>query len=150
MAIKQVAENKKARFDYELLETYEAGIELAGPEVKSVKLGHVSIKEAFVVGKDKELWFINGHISPYNPATSNNVDPKRSRKLLLKRSEIDHLISKVQTAGLTIVPVKMYLKNGLIKLEIALAKGKKTYNKKEVMKQRDIDLDAKREIKERF
>lgn len=150
MNVKVIADNKKARFDYEILETFEAGIELNGPEVKSVKAGHISIKEAFVHTKDNEVWLVNAHVSPYNPAARENTDPKRTRKLLLKRSEIDFLTGKVQASGLTVVPVKMYLSHGLVKLEIALAKGKKLYQKKELMKQRDIERDTQRELKERM
>lgn len=149
MNVKVVAENKKARFDYELLETLEAGLELSGPEVKSIKSGHISIKEAYVVPKDAELWLINAHVSPYNPASRENADPKRSRKLLLKRSEIDHLTNQSQAGGLTIVPVKVHLSHGLVKLEISLAKGKKAYNKKETIKRRDIEREVQRELKEK-
>jgi SsrA-binding protein len=150
MKTKVVAENKKARFDYEFIDTLEAGVALTGPEVKSTKESHISIKEAYVVPKDKELMLINAHISPYNPAATNNTDPKRSRRLLLKRSEIDDLIIKSQAGGLTIVPNKVYLKNGLVKVEIALAKGKKAYDKRETLKRRDIDREIQRELKEKL
>jgi SsrA-binding protein len=131
------------------LETYEAGIALTGPEVKSVKEGHISIKEAYVVGKDRELWLINAHISPYNPATVYNQDPKRSRRLLLNREEIDGLANRSQAGGLTIVPVKVYLKRGLVKLEIALARGKKLHDKRETLKRRVIEREVQRELKGR-
>jgi SsrA-binding protein len=147
MSIKVIAFNKKAKFDYELLETFEAGIELIGPEVKSIKVGHISIKEAFVHIKDNQAWLVNAHVTPYGPASYNNRDPKETRRLLLKRSELEHLTSKSQASGLTIVPVKIYLSRGLVKLEIALARGKKLHQKKEALKQKDIERDAQREIK---
>lgn len=150
MNIKVVADNKKARFDYELLETFEAGIELFGPEVKSIKDGHISIKEAYVVPTGSELFLINAHVSPYNPAAHENSEPKRSRRLLLKRTEIDHLIGGAQAGGHTIVPVKIYLSHGLVKLEIALARGKKLHDKRETLKQRDIDRDIAKELKEKY
>jgi SsrA-binding protein len=149
MNIKVIAENRRAKFDYEFLETYEAGIELTGPEVKSAKEGHLSIKEAYVVPKDNQLYLINAHISPYNPAAHENQDPKRSRRLLLKRSEIDTLIRGAEAGGHTIVPVKAYLSHGLVKFEIALARGKKNYNKKETIKRRELDIETQRELKER-
>lgn len=150
MNIKVITDNKKARFDYELIENFEAGIQLTGPEVKSIKEGHISIKEAYVVPNGNELSLINAHISPYNPASRENSDPKRSRKLLLKRKEIDNLLSKVQAGGLTIVPVKVYLSRGLVKLDIALAKGKKSYDKREAIKRKDIERDIQKELKEKL
>ena len=147
--IKIIAVNKKARFDYEILENFEAGIELTGPEVKSIRDGHISLKEAFATVKDNQVWLNNAHVSPYKPAASMNAEPTRPRRLLLKRSEIDELVGKVQAGGNTIVPIKMYLSHGLIKLEIGLARGKKLYQKKQSLKEHDIKLDAEREIKER-
>lgn len=147
MNTKVVADNKKARFDYELLENFEAGLELTGPEVKSIKAGHMSIKEAFVTFKDNEAWLLNAHVSPYGPASRENSDPKRTRRLLLKRTEIDYLKQKAETAGLTVVPVKVYLSKGFIKAEIALARGKKLHDKRETLKRRDIERDVQRELK---
>ncbi len=147
--IKIIADNKKAHFDYDLIETYEAGVELKGPEVKSIKSGHISIKEAFATIKNHEIWLTNAHISPYKPANSNNSEPTRPRKLFLSRNEIDHLIGAVQTQGLTLVPTKVYLSHGLIKAEIALAKGRKKHDKRELLKNRAIDRDLAREIKDR-
>ncbi len=146
-AIKIIAENKKARFDYELLEEYEAGIELTGPEVKSIRDGHISLKEAFATVKDGQIWLNNAHISPYKPAAQNNAEPTRARRLLLKRTEIDSLIGRVEAQGFTIVPVKIYFSHGLIKLEIALARGKKLHNKRSALREHDINLDAQRELK---
>jgi len=147
--IKVVADNKRAHFNYEILETFEAGIELTGPEVKSIESGHISIKESFATIKKDELWLTNAHVSPYKPASLNNAEPTRSRKLFLKKDELNHLVGKVQAEGLTLIPTKIYLSHGLIKVEIALAKGKKAWNKKELIKKRDIDRDLSRELKDR-
>lgn len=146
--IKVIAENKKARFDYELLETYEAGIELTGPEVKSIRDGHISLKESFASVKDNQVWLNNAHVSPYKPAAGNNSEPTRARRLLLKRTEIDRLIGASQASGNTIVPVKIYLSHGIVKLEIALARGRKSHEKKEKLKQKDILRDVQKELKD--
>ena len=147
--IKIVSDNKKARFNYELIETYEAGIELTGPEVKSIKSGHISINEAFATIKSSEIWLTNAHISPYKPANQNNSEPTRPRKLLLKKNEINHLLGKVQAEGFTLVPTKVYLSHGLIKIEIALARGEKNRDKREIIKKRDIDREISRELKQK-
>lgn len=147
-AIKVIAENKKARFDYEILETYEAGIELLGPEVKSIRSGHISLKEAFASVKDNQVWLNNAHVSPYKPAAGNNTEPTRARRLLLKRTEIEKLISSSQATGNTIVPVKVYLSHGIVKIEIALARGRKLHEKKEKLKQKDILRDVQKELKD--
>jgi SsrA-binding protein len=146
--IKVIATNKKAHFDYDILENFEAGIELTGPEVKSIRDGHISLKEAFATVKDNQVWLNNAHVSPYKPASIMNDEPTRPRKLLLKRSEIDNLIRKVQTSGNTLVPIKIYLSHGLIKVEIGLARGKKLHQKKQSLKEHDITLDAKRELRD--
>jgi SsrA-binding protein len=146
--IKVIAENKKARFDYDILETYEAGVELFGPEVKSIRDGHISLKESFASVKDNQVWLNNAHVSPYKPAADMNSEPTRARRLLLKRDEINKLIGAAQTNGLTIVPVKIYLSHGIIKLEIALARGRKLHEKKEKLKQKDIERDAQKELKD--
>ncbi len=148
-AIKVIAENKKAFFEYEITEKFEAGIELTGPEVKSVRAGHLSIKEAFATVKDNQIWITNMNISPYQPAAQMNVEQKRPRKLLLKRGEIDHLISKAQTSGFTLVPTKIYLSHGLIKIEIAVGKGKKLRDKRNIIRQRELDIETQRELKDR-
>ncbi|MEI7690522.1 MAG: SsrA-binding protein SmpB [bacterium] len=147
--IKVIADNKKAHFDYDLIEKYEAGIELTGPEVKSIKSGHISIKEAFATVKNNEIWLTNAHVSPYKPASLNNSEPTRPRKLFLNKAEINHLIGAVQTQGLTLVPVKVYLTHGLVKTEIALARGLKKYDKRKLIKNRDINRDLARELKDR-
>lgn len=145
--IKIVSDNRKARFNYEFIETYEAGIELTGPEVKSIKSGHISINESFATVKGNEIWLTNAHVSPYKPASINNAEPTRPRRLFLKKKEIDHLLGKVQAEGFTMVPTKVYLSHGLIKVELALARGKKKHDKRETIKKRDIERDVSRELK---
>ncbi len=145
--MKVIATNKKARFDYEILETFEAGIVLTGPEVKSVKAGQISIKEAFATVKGEEVFLTNAHISPYKQATNVNQEPTRSRKLLLKKSEISSLIGKSKTQGLTLIPIKVYLKRGFVKVEIGLGRGKKKHDKRETIKRKDIKRDVQRELR---
>ncbi len=145
--IKVILENKKAKTNYEIIETYEAGIELKGSEVKSIKMGKVSFKDSFIIAKRGELYIINMFIAPYEFSTYDRLDPERPRKLLLHRREIDRIIGKSKERGLTIIPLKIYQKNHLIKLEIALAKGLKKYEKKEKIKERIIEREMKRELK---
>ncbi|TSC55558.1 MAG: SsrA-binding protein [Parcubacteria group bacterium Gr01-1014_18] len=144
-----LAVNKSASFDYHLVETYEAGLELAGSEVKSAKGGHIQLKNAFVSIKNGELYLVNCHISAYGPAGMRQQAPDRTRKLLLHHKEIARLTGKMQEKGLTIVPVKVYTTRGLVKAEIALAKGKKLFEKKEKIKARDIDREMRRDMKGR-
>jgi SsrA-binding protein len=145
--IKVIAENKKARFDYEILENYEAGIELTGPEVKSIRDGHISLKESFASIHNGQIWLNNAHVSPYKPAAGNNSEPTRPRRLLLKKAEIVKLIGAAEAKGNTIIPIKIYFSHGLIKLEIGLARGKKLHQKKEALRNKDISRDAARELK---
>ena len=145
--IKVIAENKKARFDYEILENYEAGIELTGPEVKSIRAGHISLKESFATVKDNQVWLNGAHVSPYKPAADNNAEPTRPRRLLLKRPEIDELIGKVQAAGYTLVPIKIYFSHGIIKLDLGLARGRKLQDKRQVLKNRAIEREMQQELK---
>ncbi len=147
--MKILAENRKGRFNYEILETFEAGIALIGPEVKSVRASHISLSEAFATVRGSEIMLTNAHISPYKPAGENNVEPTRPRKLLLKKSEIARLIGKVQESNVTLIPLKIYSKNNLIKLEIALARGRKKYDKREQIKKREQDREIKRVLKGR-
>ncbi len=143
-----VATNKKAYRDYEILETYEAGIELKGTEVKSVREGRVNLKDSYVRPKDGELFLVNAHISPYEKGNVFNHDPKRDRKLLLHRREINRIIGRIQERGLTAIPLKMYInKRGLVKVEIALAKGRKLYEKKQKLKEKAIEREAMAELK---
>lgn len=141
-----LALNKKATFDYEILDTYEAGMVLLGQEVKSVKTGHVSLKGSFVVakqsatGKLPELYLINAHIPQYKfAAEMKSYDPYRARKLLLKKRELEYLVGKKQEQGLTLIPLKLYTKRSLVKLEFAIARGRKKYDKREVIKKRDAE-----------
>jgi len=145
-----LAKNKKAYFDYDILETYEAGIVLTGQEVKSIKLGRMSLKGAFVVFKDEELYLIGAKVPPYQPYnTPKSYDPERSRKLLLKKNEIKHLIGKSKEKGLTLIPLKVYTKYAKIKLEFGLGKGRKKEDKRTVIKKREQKRDIERELKTR-
>ena len=142
------ATNKKAHFDYEILNTYEAGIELFGFEVKSVKTGHVNLTGSFAVIKDSQAWLINATIPAYQPKNApKNYDPIRTRRLLLHKKELKQLIGASAQKGLTIVPLKMYNKRGLIKLLIGLSRHKKQKDKRETIKKRDIEREVRRELK---
>ena len=143
--------NRQARHDYEILETYEAGLVLAGHEVKSIKQGNISLKGAYVTLKQSptpELYLTNAAVGAYAKAGPlPEYDPRRSRKLLVKKLEIKSLIGKLQTKGLTLVPLRVYTKRSRIKLEFGLARGKKKHDKKETLKRRDIERDIKRTLK---
>lgn len=145
--IKIIQENRKARHDFEIIETFEAGIVLLGPEVKSIKAGRVSLKDSYVELKNQEAWIKKLHVSPYEKNTGQKIDPERTRKLLLHKYEIKRLIGKVKEKGLTIIPLKIYLKNNLIKIEIALVKGKKKYEKREKLKKKAIEREIERALK---
>ncbi len=144
------AQNRKARFNYEILETFEAGIELLGFEVKSIKAGHGLFDGAHVTVRGGEAFVINLSIPPYQ---QNNVpggyEPRRMRRLLLKKKELHHLASQEEQRGLTIVPLSLYGNKSKIKIEIAIVRGKKNHDKKEVLKSRDIDREVRRELKDR-
>lgn len=141
-------QNRKARFNYELLERYVAGIQLGGTEIKSIRKGKASIAESFCEIKDEEIWCINMTIEEYSHGTYYNHKPKRERKLLLQRKEIKKLTRNLQTKGLTLVPLRIFLNDrGLAKMEIALAKGKKLYDKRETLKINDIKRDLDRNIR---
>ena len=143
-----IAKNKKAFFNYELIETLEAGISLLGSEVKSIREGKISLKESYAEIKEGEVFLINCHISPYNPANIFNHDPLREKKLLLHRREIKRLIGKIKEKGLTLVPVRVLLNDkGKVKVEIALAKGKRVYQKRDAIRQRDQDREMRTELK---
>lgn len=146
--IKIICENRKARFSYEIIETFEAGLVLTGAEIKSVRQGGVSLGESYVRPDKAELLLINAHIQPYAfESRKAEYDPIRKRKLLLNRREIDKLRGGVERKGLTIIPLKMYLKRGLAKLEIALAKGKASADKRQSVKDRDAKREAARAMK---
>ncbi|MGV8024947.1 MAG: SsrA-binding protein SmpB [Anaerolineaceae bacterium] len=144
---KIIATNRKARFEYNLMEHYEAGLVLLGTEIKSIRARQISIAEAYVQTDGDEVWLINAHISPYDPASRMNHDPKRKRKLLLKKREINQLWNAVRQKGLTIVPVEVYLVNGKAKMDIALARGKKLYDKRRDIADRDMQRDIERNRK---
>ncbi len=145
--MKILANNKKAKHDYFLEEKYEAGIELKGNEVKSIREGKVSIKESHVGDYKGELFIYNMNVTPYEQSYEKNIDPIRTRKILLHKKEIDKLIGKVSQAGYTMIVNKIYLKDGLIKAEIALAKGKKIYDKRETIKKNDAKRKIERALK---
>ena len=144
------AENRKARFNYEILEKYETGIELLGTEVKSVRAGQMSLEGAFVIARGGEAFIINANIPPFQPKNApKDYDPLRNRKLLLTKKEIEELAGSEKNKSLTIVPISVYNKNRKIKVEVALVKGKKKFDKRETLKKRDTDREIRREYKGR-
>jgi len=146
--MKVIAKNKKAFFNYELLESFEAGVSLLGSEVKSIREGRISLKESYAEVKDGEVFLLNCNISPYEAANRFNHEPRRQRKLLLHRREIKRLTGKIKEKGLTLVPTKMIINDkGKIKVEIALAKGKRAYQKRETIRERDRDREMRAELK---
>ena len=147
MSKKTVARNKKATHEYHILDTFEAGIVLVGPEVKSIRSGKVSLAEAFARIDGSEAWLHGMHISPYGPASMWNVDPTRPRKLLLNRREIRKLIGATQQEGFTLVPLELYLKDGYVKVALALGRGKKSFDKREDLKKRDAEREMQRAIR---
>jgi SsrA-binding protein len=149
MAKKIIATNRKAKFEYFLLEHYEAGIVLRGSEIKSIRARQASISEAYVQTDGNEIWLIDSHIAPYDPASRENHDPKRKRKLLLKKKEISEIWQAIKQKGLTTIPTELYLKDGLAKLDVATAKGKKLYDKRHDIAKRDMQRDSDREFRQR-
>lgn len=147
--IKIVAKNRKAKFEFELGETYEAGLELRGTEIKSIRAGQVSLSEAYVRTNGEQAWLVGAHIAPYDQASVFNHDPERERRLLLHKREIKALWDGIRIKGMTIVPTIMYLKNGRAKVEIALAKGKRQYDKRQDIKKRDMDREISRAMENR-
>ena len=146
-SIKLIANNKKAYHEYFILEKYEAGISLCGTEVKSIRMGHCSIKEAYVRIEKGEALIYGMHISPYEKGNLFNRDPLRVRKLLLNRHEINKIGGKMQEKGYTLVPISVYLKGNLVKLTIGVAKGKKLYDKRETIAKKDMQREAERDFK---
>lgn len=147
---KIVCQNPTAHRDYFLEEKYEAGIELQGSEVKSLRDGKASVKESFGMIQDGEVFLVNSYIAPYESANIFNHDPRRNRKLLLHKREINRLIGKTQIRGYTLIPVKIYFKNGRAKVELALAKGKKSFDKREDIKKREADREVEKALKKRY
>jgi SsrA-binding protein len=146
---KEVAVNRQAFHNYEILERLEAGIVLTGTEIKSAREGRVNLKDAYGLVKSGEVWLLNCHISPYSHGNYANHDPLRTRKLLLNRSEIRKLIGRTTEKGLTLVPLRVYLKDGRLKCELALAKGRKLHDKREVSRMKTIDKEARQAISQR-
>lgn len=145
MGIKILATNRKVQFEYFLFARYEAGIVLLGSEIKSIRAGQISIMESYIQIDKGQVWLMEAHIAPYESANRNNHDPKRPRKLLLHQKEIKELSNSIQQKGMTIVPLKVYLKEGKAKLEFAVAKGKKLYDKRQAIAKRDAEREALRQ-----
>jgi len=146
---KDIAVNRQAFHNYEIIEKFEAGIVLTGTEIKSAREGRVNLKDAYGIVKAGEVWLLNCHISPYSHGSYANHEPLRTRKLLLKHSEINRLIGRTTERGLTLVPLRVYLKEGRLKCELALAKGRKVHDKREVSRQKTIERETRQELKER-
>jgi SsrA-binding protein len=139
--------NKKAYFDYQILEKIEAGVSLNGQEVKSIKKAQISLKGAYVVSKNKELFLIGAYVPAYQPKNALDYNPERTRKILLKKKEINSLIEKSKEKGLTLIPLQVYTRNGLIKIEIGVGRGKKKFDKRQAIKKRDIDARIKSSLR---
>lgn len=144
---KNITVNRKARHEYHILQTYEAGIVLVGTEVKSLREGKANLVDSYAKIKNGEVWLVSAHISEYRQGNINNHNPTRDRKLLLNKSEIRKLIGKTKEKGLTLIPLRMYFKNGRVKVELALAKGKKSYDKRDAIAKRDFQREQERKIK---
>lgn len=143
----QYAFNRDAKHDYAVLETLEAGIALTGPEVKSIKSGNVSLKGSYATIKGNDLWLINVHVGLYKPAAGVRQEPTRSRRLLVRRADIDRLIGKLRSEGLALVPLAVYGKRGLIKVELGLGRGKKAYDKRQSIKKREVERKISRAMR---
>ncbi len=146
--IKIICENRKARYNYSIEETLEAGLVLRGSEVKSLRAGRANLKDSYGDVRGEEVYLVGTHISPYDPASDTNHAPERDRKLLLHRREIQKLIGKVKERGLTLIPLKMYFKGGKAKVEIALAHGKRSYDKRETLKRKEAEREIERAMKQ--
>ncbi|MGT2685908.1 SsrA-binding protein SmpB [Streptococcus porcinus] len=142
-----LAQNKKARHDYTIVETIEAGIVLTGTEIKSVRAARIQLKDGFAQIKHNEAWLVNVHIAPFEQGNIWNQDPDRMRKLLLKKREIQHLENELKGSGMTLIPLKVYLKDGFAKVLLGLAKGKHDYDKRESLKRKEQDRDIRRVMK---
>ena len=148
--IKIVSNNKRANFDFHLEDRFEAGLVLQGTEIKSIRAGQVSLQRGFVQPRNGELWLMETHIAAYEHGNRDNHDPKRPRKLLLHRREINKIIEALELKGLTVVPTKLYLKGGRAKVEIALARGKKKYDKRQDIAKRDDERRVERALREKY
>jgi len=147
--IKEVSVNRQAFHNYEIIEKFEAGMILTGTEIKSAREGRVNLKDAYAIVKAGEVWLLNLHISPYSHGNYANHDPLRTRKLLLNRAEINRLIGRTTERGLTLVPLRVYLKDGRLKCELALAKGRKIHDKREVSRKKTIEKETQQALRER-
>jgi SsrA-binding protein len=143
MNVKNIATNRKARFEYFILDTFEAGLVLQGSEIKSIRAGQMSLSEAYIRLDGEQAWLVDAHVAPYKQASIYNHEPRRPRKLLLHKKEIQLLWNNVRQKGVTIIPLRVYLKEGRAKIEIAIAKGKKLYNKRSEIAKRDVERDIK-------
>lgn len=145
-AVKIIATNRKARHDYHIDDTFEAGMTLTGTEIKSIRAGRVSLRDSFAVVKEGELWLMNAHIAPYDQGTYANHEPRRPRKLLMHRREINRIAGQLQEKGFTLVPLRLYLKNNLAKVELGLARGKKQYDKRAALRQKETRREIDRAV----
>ncbi len=145
--IKIVSRNKKAFHDYRIEDTYEAGIQLSGTEVKSVRKGNINLKESYITVRDGEIWIIGAHISPFEQGNTSNKDPLRDRKLLMHKREIMRLYGVIKREGLTLVPTKCYFKNNLVKIEVGVARGKKLHDKREDLAKKQVEREMQRKVK---
>lgn len=148
-ALEPTIDNRRARFEYEFLERWEAGIVLTGTEIKSIRIGGASLNEAFARVREGELWLVGMHVPPYKEGSWNNHEPRRPRKLLLHRADIDRLAGNAAEKGLTIVPTRLYFKRGRVKVDIALARGKKLWDKRRDIKEREAKREVARETRAR-
>ena len=148
MAGKTVATNRKAYRDYTIIDTYDAGIVLTGTEIKSVRAGKVSLRDSYATVRNDEVWLINAHIAPYSHGQRENHEPRRDRKLLLHRKEIDRISAKVLEKGWTMVPLRFYLLRGLCKVELALVRGKRQYDKRKAIAEKDYDRQMQRAVRD--
>ncbi|UCG81991.1 MAG: SsrA-binding protein SmpB [Dehalococcoidia bacterium] len=149
MSLKTITVNRKAYHDYHIEDSFEAGLVLTGTEIKSIRAGRVNLRDAYARAENGEMWLLGAHIAQYQAGNRYNHEPKRPRKLLLNRREIAELSSAMLRKGLTIVPLKLYLKNGIAKVEIGIARGKKAYDKREAIAQRDAQREVQRALSQR-
>lgn len=145
-----IAKNKRATFDFQLLETFEAGLALTGTEIKSIRAHQVNLRRSYVQARQNELWLVDAHISPYVHGSHENHEPTRPRKLLLHRREINKILDQLQQKSLTVVPTRLYLKNGRAKVEIALARGKQKHDKRQDIAKRDDERRVERALREKY
>ena len=149
-SVKTVATNRKARHDYHIEDTYEAGLVLTGTEIKSIRAGRVNLRDSYATLKEGELWLMNTHIAPYDQGSYTNHEPRRPRKLLMHRREINRIAGRIQEKGFTLVPLRLYLKNNLAKVELGLARGKKQYDKRATLREKETRREIDRAVTDRW